>query len=332
VLFWSWLPVCLVAAAAAIGPGLPRPVADVASAAMVGLIGVPHGATDHILFGRLTGTGATQRSSWAHAAEIMGYLAVMAAVAALIFFQPVLGVCAFLALSSYHFGLSHGDRFSLRLVFLGGAIVHQLSAWHAGDVLAISEVLAPGRGGEVARVFDVVGLSGTVGFGALAIGALLERTTEPGSRSAIAKEITLLAAVAYLSAQNGLLWSFAVYFSLGHAVEGWRQQFAEQQAVTDRFWEYYCLALPFTLLCYTGGAGIAWLVDGDALASSAALAALLAGPVPHIFLQEWAWPCCYGAVLDRDVMAYLPWRLPHQEHGLRRQYCHHVRARRLLDR
>jgi hypothetical protein len=92
-----------------------------------------------------------------------------------------------------------------------------------------------------------------------------------------------------LASSAELLWAFTAYFCLGHAADSWRAEFLHHQNVTKAFWNYYVLAIPFTLTAlaglltiggaaYTGWVDVRW-----------AWAVLLAGTVPHmILLDHWA--------------------------------------------
>jgi Brp/Blh family beta-carotene 15,15'-monooxygenase len=256
-----------------------------ASVALIGVIGLPHGAIDHILYEQGSADGKRHRVLF-----IIMYMVVMGIMAAFIHFQPVLGMAFFLMASSYHWGMSHGSSQSPRLAFLGAAIIHQLQVRHAGDVLYVCKLLAPGQPESVAGVFDVIGYAGCAVFAIMALEALIGKGSDASTRKSVMKETLMLLAVAYLSAQNSLLWSFAVYFSLGHSIEAWHEQFSMRQSFTDEFSEYYSTAIPYSVAFVVGFALVAWASTYFPQGPPIAMAALLAGPLPHVMFQELAMP------------------------------------------
>jgi len=211
----------------------------------------------------------------------------MAMFAELIQLQPVMGLGVFLLLSAHHWGQSHGDSGSPRLTFLGACLIAELVLLHTGESRAFLELLAPHHVDQLLEGIQVFGLVGFAGFALLAASETFSTKGENWIGSSVFKEVLLLASVASLSALNGLVWSFSVYFSLGHAVDAWRDQFSNHQQVASKFGEYYLQGLPYSIAFMLGLAMLALLALNGLVPPSLALSVLLAGTVPHVVLLDW---------------------------------------------
>ncbi|PWN07010.1 Brp/Blh family beta-carotene 15,15'-dioxygenase [Rhodohalobacter mucosus] len=96
-------------AAALFLPGSSGNLALWAVLASVFLIGIPHGAIDHVMAAELYGLN----QSWVeHLKFYASYLLIMLAVGLLWFLAPVAGMALFLVISIYHFGQADMEEFS----------------------------------------------------------------------------------------------------------------------------------------------------------------------------------------------------------------------------
>lgn len=101
-----WVVLGAVTLASALGVSVPRPVAAVPLVASVLLLGLPHGATDHVVAAR---SGRSRRRAYGLAVAV--YALLGGAYLAAWFVAPVLSFVAFLALTLAHWG--QGDLYVL---------------------------------------------------------------------------------------------------------------------------------------------------------------------------------------------------------------------------
>ena len=289
-----WFAPSLVVLCAVLGPWMTTDSALTWLLAVVLFValGLPHGAVDHITYHHAL--GRTERSApWRF---VLPYLLGLGGFAVLFVVAPAVATWAFLALAAWHFGQSHVevrtdeilDRvrgFALGVVLLGTLLGTQKAA--SLDVMTVwlSEANAAQLLGTLDHGTAWMKLVWTV------VAAMAWNRAPNARRMSIRllREAAWVVAMWMLAASAELLWAFTAYFCLGHAADSWRAEFLHHQNVTKAFWNYYVLAIPFTLtalagLLAIGGAAYAGWVD-----VRWAWAVLLAGTVPHmILLDHWA--------------------------------------------
>ena len=289
-----WFAPSLVVLCAVLGPWMTTDSALTWLLAVVLFValGLPHGAVDHITYHHAL--GRTERSApWRF---VLPYLLGLGGFAVLFVVAPAVATWAFLALAAWHFGQSHVevrtdeilDRvrgFALGAVLLGTLLGTQQTA--SLDVLTVwlSEASAAQLLGTLDHGTAWMKLVWTV------VAAMAWNRAPNARRMSIRllREAAWVVAMWMLASSAELLWAFTAYFCLGHAADSWRAEFLHHQNVTKAFWNYYVLAIPFTLtalagLLAIGGAAYAGWVD-----VRWAWAVLLAGTVPHmILLDHWA--------------------------------------------
>ena len=289
-----WFAPSLVVLCAVLGPWMTTDSALTWLLAVVLFValGLPHGAVDHITYHHAL--GRTERSApWRF---VLPYLLGLGGFAVLFLVAPALATWAFLALAAWHFGQSHVevrtdeilDRvrgFALGAVLLGTLLGTQKAA--SLDVMTVwlSEASATQLLGTLDHGTAWMKLVWTV------VAAMAWNRAPNARRMSIRllREAAWVVAMWMLASSAELLWAFTAYFCLGHAADSWRAEFLHHQNVTKAFWNYYVLAIPFTLtalagLLAIGGAAYAGWVD-----VRWAWAVLLAGTVPHmILLDHWA--------------------------------------------
>ena len=289
-----WFAPSLVVLCAVLGPWMTTESALTWLLAVVLFValGLPHGAVDHITYHHAL--GRTERSApWRF---VLPYLLGLGGFAVLFVVAPAVATWAFLALAAWHFGQSHVevrtdeilDRvrgFALGAVLLGTLLGTQKTA--SLDVMTVwlSEASATQLLGTLDHGTAWMKLVWTV------VAAMAWNRAPNARRMSIRllREAAWVVAMWMLASSAELLWAFTAYFCLGHAADSWRAEFLHHQNVTKAFWNYYVLAIPFTLtalagLLAIGGAAYAGWVD-----VRWAWAVLLAGTVPHmILLDHWA--------------------------------------------
>lgn len=289
-----WFAPSLVVLCAVLGPWMTTDSALTWLLAVVLFValGLPHGAVDHITYHHAL--GRTERSApWRF---VLPYLLGLGGFAVLFVVAPAVATWAFLALAAWHFGQSHVevrtdeilDRvrgFALGAVLLGTLLGTQKTASLDVMMVWLSEASATQLLGTLDHGTAWMKLVWTV------VAAMAWNRAPNARRMSIRllREAAWVVAMWMLASSAELLWAFTAYFCLGHAADSWRAEFLHHQNVTKAFWNYYVLAIPFTLtalagLLAIGGAAYAGWVD-----VRWAWAVLLAGTVPHmILLDHWA--------------------------------------------
>ncbi len=85
------------------------------SVALVGILGIPHGATDYALYKSLTRSSGNQKSLYGFLAQ---YIGIMVGYAFLWWVAPALSLTAFIIVSAYHFGQSNWEHIRFKEPFL----------------------------------------------------------------------------------------------------------------------------------------------------------------------------------------------------------------------
>ena len=285
------------------------------------LIGVPHGAVDHMVPFWISGTRPGARSM----TLVLGqYLGVAALAAAALVLAPDLAVTAFLIASAAHFGFAENEfrglaenelrgmaenKFRgqaeselrglagrppptrrldlLRAVAHGGAVVLlPLSLWHP-QVTQVLGGLAPLYAGDhLARLADVLAVGVILLNAGLALAALRRgRWWEAGQ---IALIVMVFVVVPPLAA-------FAVYFGGWHAIRHTGRLLALPGAggaalSRSAAWRRYLLHAALPTLTVVAAMGLIW-ADHSRPVIAGALAVLVAITAPHLFtvaaLDRW---------------------------------------------
>lgn len=300
-IFPGWISCLLLIAIYALGFDLPRSAQYVPFALSLPLFGLPHGAIDHLVPGRLSGRGASARS-------VLGVVVLYAVLAssylALWFASPGAAFALFIALTWFHWG--QGDLFSLR--FLVGAkhlrtpLSRAVTVIVRGGLPMLVPLLAfPEVYREVAR--SMVGIFASGGpdefawiwrtdfriiagslFAALALFALAPGLMRPGDRlsSGIDAAETLLLAL-YFALVPPVL-AIGVYFCLWHSLrhiarlmllDGKSARTLERGRSAPAFAAFFKDAAPLTVLALAGLLGLYFAVPGVVADSGAILALYL---------------------------------------------------------
>ena len=289
-----WFGPVAVALAALLGPLLADQTALTwgLCALLFVVVGLPHGAVDHITYHHALGRNA-KTAPWRFVAP---YLAGLCVFAAAFVWAPVLATWAFLVLASWHFGQSHVevrtsewlDRlrgFALGALILGTLLDAQSGA--ASDVMAIWM----SESGSV-WILRTVGVGLPMLKLLWTVTAFMAWQRNPEGRTMstrLLREASWVVAMWGLAQTGELLWAFTAYFCLGHAADSWRGEFLHHQSLTSQFWTYYRWAWPFTLVSLVGLAAVAGAAFAGWIGLHWAWAILIAGSVPHmVLLDHWA--------------------------------------------
>jgi Brp/Blh family beta-carotene 15,15'-monooxygenase len=176
-----------------------------AAAALVLLLGVPHGSLDVVLARALF--GVTGYGGWALFS--LSYFGLSAAVLGVWMMAPTLFLCAFLVLSALHFGGDpEGGASWLSRSLYGGAVIVLPALWHGPELQRLLGLVAGPE--SAALVAPVLGRLAAPWLGALLLDSALRVRKSPLA----AAESAALAAVAVAAPP---LLAFTVYFCAMHS-------------------------------------------------------------------------------------------------------------------
>ena len=273
-------------------------VTALALAALVAVVGLPHGAADH-RFARprlepLLGAAGLP-------VFLAGYVAVAAAVVWGWFVAPAATIVGFFLASAWHFGqeeprLAIGPRW-LRPVFRfarGGLVIWTPLVFHARDVTAILGLAAPGGPGPA--LDRATSLLTVCSWLMLAIAAaawglqMLAASGRTGRvRRVLLADSGLVASLVVLFAVASPLVSFPVYFCAWHSARGLKRLRIE----LGESWPQLARSLaPLTVGAIALIGLAAWLVLGGAGWNGTLIRATFVGlsavAMPHLLLHAAA--------------------------------------------
>jgi Brp/Blh family beta-carotene 15,15'-monooxygenase len=264
-------------------------------AARVAVVGLPHGAADH-RFARPR-LEPMLGMAWLPV-FLLSYLAIAVGVVGGWFAAPALTIVVFFLASAWHFGqedprLPVGPRW-LRPAFRfarGGLVIWVPLVFHAGEVVAILGVAAPGGSGPA--IVRAAGLLTVCSWIMLAVAAAawglqaLAACRRTGRmRQILLADNALVASLVVLCAVANPLVSFPIYFCAWHSARGLRRLRVE----LGESWP----ELALSLAPLTGGAialvGLAaWFVLGGVGWSDTLIRATFVGlsavAMPHLLLH-----------------------------------------------
>ena len=227
------------------------------------VLGIPHGATDHIVFFSKKNT-TSQKKSWAYFLKI--YLGIMLAYALAWYILPLVCFIGFLLFSAYHFGQSQLYYFEIKktkwlklilYICWGNVLLLSILGFNAEETLSI---LSKTPFFELIQ-FVLIHFTYFLGV-SLAIVSLLLLSLVLKSKVSFLKvlqEIVLLVLLLFLCWSTSLLWSFAIYFALWHSLQTIEQEIkvfnihSEKHFNKKYSWKNYIKdALPFSLISFLG--------------------------------------------------------------------------------
>ena len=215
--------------AIAIGLGSSRTVEVFTLSALVALIGVPHGALDHLVGKRLF------RPTFGHIwslAFFSVYLAIAVLVVLSWYAAPELTILAFFLVSAWHFGLEERDDQTgnwtrhLTAIASGGLVIWLPSLFRSDEVGELLSIITPSNQDSTIEYCVAVVAKSAIVLGPLCIVDCIQRDTH--SRRAKQSMIEFLAksnslrmlSLALLCIVASPLVSFTVYFCGWHSVRG----------------------------------------------------------------------------------------------------------------
>jgi beta-carotene 15,15'-dioxygenase len=255
-------------------------------------IGLPHGATDFLLFQHLQGLKLDKK-------QVIKFFAVylLAVFAYFICWivLPIPSLILFLVISTYHFGQSNWQdlRFSKALSFLlfmswGAFVIGGAVLWHWDESkIVIGQLIGFVPDYPIEKMFAI-----QWSFLILNLFLLVFLFfTKKINQSYFLVECTKLALLSFLLYFSPLIVGFTIYFTLWHSLESLVNQldFFRRQVPKFSIADYYRQAAPYTILAVLGLLGLV-LGQSFFFAESSIISLYLiliaCVTLPHIFLIE----------------------------------------------
>ena len=268
----------------------------VVAIALICLIGIPHGATDHLLFFSIVQKipGDKYRIQLRFYAI---YLGIMAAYGILWYLSPQLSFLLFIIVSVYHFGQENLKTFRWKSSYL-----KNISFMLSGVFLLATPLLAD-MDSAWPIIKSIMGLEGNLfidklqcRFLAYLIGIiygcyiLLMMLSSNIDLSAGTKELINGAILFSLFISTPLMMGFAVYFSLWHALPSIIEQidFLKINQVKYNFKSHIKNLAPYTLLSIVGIFIGLYFLDSSSLSAKTGIGFMFLSIItlPHIILMD----------------------------------------------
>ena len=257
------------------------------------IIGIPHGAIDHIMATELYGLKNSLKD---HLLFYASYLFIMLIIAVLWVFTPVAGMILFLLISIYHFGQADMEDFlnpkapryiwyTLRGFLIIGLIVFSApSTTYPIIAEAIRMDLAGFQQIMPDALLSVVALLSI--YALFVVWGVFQNHFQRNLR--FVSDSILLAGLILTA---GPLIGFAVYFALWHSIGHVNEmkEFFESKRKSLSFMEFYKKATPFTLVSLLGllmlyGINQVLQLEGQFITLMFILISVLT--LPHLFIAD----------------------------------------------
>ncbi|HYN34549.1 MAG TPA: Brp/Blh family beta-carotene 15,15'-dioxygenase [Ilumatobacteraceae bacterium] len=219
-LFWPVVAATVGVSAVAVATSLPGWVSAATVVTVIAVLGIPHGAVDHLVVDKID---ARDRSG-SRARFVVAYVLAMAVVGLVWLAVPPLALAIFLALSVHHFGQSDlaylrlPERSQLAIQWSRGLFLVGLPlVAHITSVAPVVERLGGGDPASWPWLTDLWWLWVSV--------LVIQHTvvgvwiaSRMGDRSVVGREMVAVAALTLLLLTADPLIGFAVYFGLWHSL------------------------------------------------------------------------------------------------------------------
>lgn len=224
------------------------------------ILGIPHGAVDHLIFLHVSGKTFDRATALRFFSV---YLIVVLAYALLWTFFPLLSLLSFILISVYHFGQSNYEYAELQnnpvwrnlLYLLWGSFVLLLPIiWHYDQAAPIINGILNRELIDVAAVMDLrLLLAGSL-FSLSIFAAVILLITDAISMQDFFRELFSLIVLALLFISTPLLVGFACYFGLWHSMSSVLDQVnvLSESDNTFSIKRFYRKSLPLTLVSLIG--------------------------------------------------------------------------------
>ena len=260
--------------------------------ALIACIGIPHGATDQLLFLQMSRLAGRM---WGLPMFYLGYLGLILVYALLWFVFPWLGFVLFIALSVYHFGQADWNAALPRNTFSGfyfvcwGSFVLLTPVmWHYDSSKPIIEAIVRTElpAWEPSTYTRAAVAPAILNLCLLLWGAVVRRLSPGSFRLGMAQLFFLF--VLFIS--TPLLLGFALYFAGWHALRSMQDQILFLKTGRKEYsWKHYVRdAAAFSLLALAGIGAAIWFFRSGGLTEALGLLfmGIAAITLPHMILMD----------------------------------------------
>lgn len=231
---------------------------------LITLVGIPHGATDHLIFRNLARPFlGTRKMIYFY----VYYLLLIGAYAILWWFLPLLSFALFLIISAYHFGQSNWNyvqfaskiKASIYYLLWGSYVIAAPVLLHYDNTASIIKDIV--RQSPMSIPYEVqVGIVGAL----LTVNVLMTVALawqEKINMKQFSNEIFSLLILSLVFYFTPVLLGFAIYFVFWHSMGSVMDQiqFFREKRTQYSVMSYIKDTLPFTLLALIGLIGMYWL-------------------------------------------------------------------------
>lgn len=280
-------------------PNLLLQIELVLAVLLIVFVGIPHGATDYLIFKHLSKPFlGTRRMSTFY----INYLLLMAGYGLIWWFVPILGLGIFLALSMYHFGQSNWNYVDMRSSFSTGVLFFVWGAYVIlAPILLHWEAASPIISSIIQQEAPNLTSQFTIGLllGLLMVNIFLSIVLWIRGRITQRQflyELFNLIVLSIMYWVTPLLLGFAIYFVCWHSLSSVMDQieFFKKMILNYDWKKYIKHTLPLSLLSIVGLIGLYLIAELLGMKTEISLLFIFISIVtlPHMILidklyQEW---------------------------------------------
>ena len=233
--------------------GLSMPLQLGLAAIFIGLVGIPHGAIDHILF--------LQNNKETSPVKFYAfYFGLILLVIGIWIYSPIVGLVGFLALSAYHFGQSQFAKYKgiqkPAKIFLyitwGLAILSGLCVFNQTEILSITSSAADLL--KIKPVFEGSTFHSLLVVCSISFAAVILSYRHTLGIKTVLYELAVFGLIQLSLALNPLLIGFSIYFASLHSWHVLQQEFSFLSKRMKKFnwYNFVALLTPYTLVSLVG--------------------------------------------------------------------------------
>lgn len=223
------------------------------AAILIGLVGIPHGAIDHILFFQNNSETSPMRF-------YAFYFSLILLVILIWVYSPMVGLIGFLVLSAYHFGQSQFAKYKeikkpvkvMLYLAWGTAVLSGLCVFNQPEILNITNSAADLL--SIQLVFKGTVFQSLLGLGSLLFIVTLFYNIKVLGWNKVIYELLVFGLILLSLALNPLLIGFSIYFASLHSWHVLQQEFSFLSKRISKFswYKFVALLTPYTLVSLAG--------------------------------------------------------------------------------
>lgn len=231
---------------------IPVSVQLVIAVVLIGLIGIPHGAIDHVLFIDITKAKPSFFYTF--------YFVLIGVIISVWLFFPIIGMFLFLVLSAYHFGQSQFNGYSnlsrkVRLYLYlswGISILSALSLYNHEEIFSICSTSKDLR--PLLLVFQPSILLVVLIFSTLSFFTILFLNYKAFSKKKVVVELGIFVLIHLTFYAHSILIGFSIYFATLHSLKVLYEEYAFLKSKQAHFnvTSFLSILMPYTLISLIG--------------------------------------------------------------------------------